>query len=89
MTYHSEVVGSLLRPAYLVDARKQFEGECVFCPVLVNHRGHSGLHEFPNLLDLLLLLAVEELEDLVEVAVGLGQYFGLCDLMRVHCDCGV
>ena len=25
MTYHSEVVGSLLRPAYLVDARKQFE----------------------------------------------------------------
>jgi 5-methyltetrahydropteroyltriglutamate--homocysteine methyltransferase len=25
MTYHSEVVGSLLRPAYLADARKQFE----------------------------------------------------------------
>src|SRR5436309_3149581 len=25
MTYHSEVVGSLLRPTYLVDARKQFE----------------------------------------------------------------
>ncbi len=25
MTYHSEVVGSLLRPAYLVEARKQFE----------------------------------------------------------------
>src|SRR5947208_17057957 len=25
MTYHSEVVGSLLRPIYLVDARKQFE----------------------------------------------------------------
>src|SRR6266571_4219454 len=25
MSYHSEVVGSLLRPAYLVDARKQFE----------------------------------------------------------------
>src|SRR5947208_5922849 len=29
MTYHSEVVGSLLRPIYLVDARKQFEaGQC-------------------------------------------------------------
>src|SRR6266704_666201 len=25
MTYHSEVVGSLLRPTYLADARKQFE----------------------------------------------------------------
>jgi 5-methyltetrahydropteroyltriglutamate--homocysteine methyltransferase len=25
MTYHSEVVGSLLRPTYLVEARKQFE----------------------------------------------------------------
>jgi len=25
MTYHSEVIGSLLRPGYLVDARKQFE----------------------------------------------------------------
>lgn len=25
MTYHSEVVGSLLRPSYLVEARKQFE----------------------------------------------------------------
>jgi 5-methyltetrahydropteroyltriglutamate--homocysteine methyltransferase len=25
MTYHSEVVGSLLRPVYLVEARKQFE----------------------------------------------------------------
>jgi 5-methyltetrahydropteroyltriglutamate--homocysteine methyltransferase len=25
MSYHSEVVGSLLRPAYLVEARKQFE----------------------------------------------------------------
>jgi 5-methyltetrahydropteroyltriglutamate--homocysteine methyltransferase len=25
MTYHSEVVGSLLRPAYLAEARKQFE----------------------------------------------------------------
>lgn len=25
MTYHSEVVGSLLRPSYLADARKQFE----------------------------------------------------------------
>lgn len=25
MTYHSEVVGSLLRPTYLTDARKQFE----------------------------------------------------------------
>ncbi|HEU5439453.1 MAG TPA: cobalamin-independent methionine synthase II family protein [Ktedonobacterales bacterium] len=25
MTYHSEVIGSLLRPAYLVDARKQLE----------------------------------------------------------------
>src|SRR2546421_11599953 len=25
MTYHSEVVGSLLRPDYLVEARKQFE----------------------------------------------------------------
>src|SRR5438445_1243183 len=25
MTFHSEVVGSLLRPAYLVEARKQFE----------------------------------------------------------------
>jgi 5-methyltetrahydropteroyltriglutamate--homocysteine methyltransferase len=25
MTYHSEVVGSLLRPAYLVEARQQFE----------------------------------------------------------------
>ncbi|GCE03114.1 cobalamin-independent methionine synthase II family protein [Dictyobacter aurantiacus] len=27
MTYHSEVVGSLLRPTYLVDARKQFEAD--------------------------------------------------------------
>jgi len=25
MTYHSEVIGSLLRPSYLLDARKQFE----------------------------------------------------------------
>ena len=25
MTYHSEVIGSLLRPGYLADARKQFE----------------------------------------------------------------
>ncbi|TMC92061.1 MAG: methionine synthase, partial [Chloroflexi bacterium] len=25
MTYRSEVVGSLLRPTYLVEARKQFE----------------------------------------------------------------
>lgn len=25
MTYHSEVIGSLLRPSYLVDARQQFE----------------------------------------------------------------
>ena len=25
MTYHSEVVGSLLRPTYLADARKQYE----------------------------------------------------------------
>src|SRR5438445_9577741 len=25
MTYHSEVVGSLLRPTYLAEARKQFE----------------------------------------------------------------
>ena len=25
MTFHSEVVGSLLRPTYLVEARKQLE----------------------------------------------------------------
>lgn len=29
MTYHSEVVGSLLRPTYLMEARKQFEAEQV------------------------------------------------------------
>lgn len=27
MTYHSEVVGSLLRPMYLVEARKKFEAK--------------------------------------------------------------
>jgi 5-methyltetrahydropteroyltriglutamate--homocysteine methyltransferase len=30
MIYHSEVVGSLLRPTYLADARKQFEAEQIF-----------------------------------------------------------
>jgi methionine synthase II (cobalamin-independent) len=29
MTYHAEVVGSLLRPAYLVDARRQFEAGAI------------------------------------------------------------
>src|ERR1700680_4725639 len=29
MTFHSEVVGSLLRPSYLVEARKQFESGSV------------------------------------------------------------
>ena len=27
MTYHSEVVGSMLRPTYLAEARKQLEAE--------------------------------------------------------------
>ncbi len=50
MTYHSEVVGSLLRPTYLVEARKQFEAGWMdgrSCKSALDHASsvhHTYLH---------------------------------------------